>query len=142
MIPVQPVAGVIQVQPAVPARQPIRGRNPNAQITRAQGNIAQTQPMRKPRIIRISKQERDRRFANNLCLGCGEAGHFARDCPDEQEEPTETEREVGRAAFSIEEEQGSNDSFFMLDSEGTIMELQEEDSGNEMGVQDLEETEN
>ncbi|KAF5372623.1 hypothetical protein D9758_005248 [Tetrapyrgos nigripes] len=143
-VPRVPVVPVVPVQP-IPVSAPRalpRGRNAIPQNNKAQGNAAQAQETRQPKIICISKPERDRRFANNLCLGCGEPGHFAQDCPNEEEGQKETEPAVGRAAFSIEDSEEES-ALMMIDSYGTLFKLKEDDNeGNENRAQEEEEGDN
>jgi hypothetical protein len=56
---------------------------------------------------KLTPQERQRRFDNNLCMFCGGVGHVAKDCP---KSTSSASKAKGRAAQAKEKEEESKDS--------------------------------
>ena len=56
---------------------------------------------------KLTPQERQRRFDNNLCMFCGRTGHSARDCPKSS---SSTSKAKARAAQAKEKDKESPDS--------------------------------
>ncbi|KAK7017464.1 hypothetical protein VNI00_018644 [Paramarasmius palmivorus] len=101
---------------------------------------------RQPEIIRLTRQEREHRLSNNLCLRCGGSNHFARECtnaPNTQSSPQGTT--TLRAALAIEEDVEEDEHFLAMDGNGDLFGLEEieenDDSGNDLGAPTLEEGE-
>jgi Zinc knuckle len=56
---------------------------------------------------KLTSQERQRRFDNNLCMFCGGVGHVAKDCP---KSTSSASKAKGRAVQAKEKEEESPDS--------------------------------
>ena len=56
---------------------------------------------------KLTPQERQRRFKNNLCMFCGRTGHTAKDCPKSS---LSTSKAKARAAQAKEKDKESSDS--------------------------------
>ncbi|KAF5372542.1 hypothetical protein D9758_005298 [Tetrapyrgos nigripes] len=99
------------------------------------GRTAQPQPLGNRPFVRLTREERDRRMKNGLCIRCGASGHFGRDCPPEND-PAPAEEAIARAGIIIEE--GEVETYYGYDEEGNIHELdrEEEEQGNEERAQD------
>jgi hypothetical protein len=115
------------------------GPGPSTQSNRTRtrevsGRTAQINP-ENCSIVRISREERDRRLRGGLCLRCGGSGHFVKECPSEND-PAHVEQLVARAGIIVEDD--SPEILFVVDEEtGEVHELNEdEEMGNENGAQD------
>ncbi|KAF5343304.1 hypothetical protein D9758_016501 [Tetrapyrgos nigripes] len=99
--------------------RPRNNQNQNPVVGRA----AQPQAFRNRPFLQLTREERDRRMANGLCIRCGQSGHFGRDCPPEND-PVHVEQEV--------------ETYYGYDEDGNIYELDQEleEQENEEGAQD------
>ncbi|THU91457.1 hypothetical protein K435DRAFT_863372 [Dendrothele bispora CBS 962.96] len=98
-------------------------------------------------VFRISREERDRRMNEGLCIRCRERGHFGKECK------TYSTAIMAKAAFEIEEpECESSEILYAIDHNGDLHQVESEDEeealpydvneqGNEEGAQNLEERE-
>ncbi|THU89291.1 hypothetical protein K435DRAFT_865423 [Dendrothele bispora CBS 962.96] len=132
-----------------------RSRNNQSQgnATRnAVAKSAQADSSTKMPTFRISKEERDRRMNEGLCIRCGGRGHFGKECT------THSHTVVGKCCFEVEaDDEEPSELLYAIDSNGDFHQIDEDqvpeeqvesspvdsnqDQGNEEGARDLNEGE-
>ncbi|THV06361.1 hypothetical protein K435DRAFT_849156 [Dendrothele bispora CBS 962.96] len=101
--------------------------------------------------FRISREERDRRMREGLCIRCGGKGHFGKECK------THSHTAVGRSCMEWKpsEEEEPTELLYAIDDNGEFHQIEEEpcedhcdndtptteEQGNEEGARDLDEGE-
>ncbi|THU95760.1 hypothetical protein K435DRAFT_859195 [Dendrothele bispora CBS 962.96] len=119
----------------------------------AVAKTAQEEPSPKVPTFRISREERDRRMNEGLCIRCGGRGHFGKECK------THHHTEVGKSCFALEqaEEEEPEEILYAIDANGDFHQIDEEEEhencdhssctnpepeqGNKEGARDLKEGE-
>ncbi|THU76689.1 hypothetical protein K435DRAFT_878850 [Dendrothele bispora CBS 962.96] len=133
-------------------RSRFANKGPKSVTNNATAKAAQTEEKVNVPTFRISREERDRRMNEGLCIRCGGKGHFGKECKTHQHHHTIVGKSCFEWGHSEEEEPeeilyaiDSNGDFHQIDEceskEESTIETIEPEQGNEEGARDLEEGE-